>query len=238
MAKKRRLIFWSGGLDSSYLVYKSLWEGYEVHAVYVEIGNNAMKVERERAAIKKMLVHFEPMGLVYQEQFISATIDNLFDYVPNEEHELTGPGFKQFPIFVLGLFMAAGHFDEIAMGYIMNDDFISYVNDATALFDKIKAFTHGRDTKLVFPLMKLDKAWILVKTPAWIKNMMTTCESPLHIDFCGNCITCGKLKLADGDLFNRRQAECMNESDEKEVEKEKPMLLPIKKKRKTKGHGA
>lgn len=56
-AGRRALVAWSGGLDSTYLVWRCLRAGIDVTAAYFEIVNNESKVKRERAALDRL----EPM---------------------------------------------------------------------------------------------------------------------------------------------------------------------------------
>ena len=51
---KKNLVLWSGGLDSTHLVYDNLSNGNKVSALYIELTNNDTKVKLEKAALKKM----------------------------------------------------------------------------------------------------------------------------------------------------------------------------------------
>ena len=54
--KKRVLVAWSGGLDSTYLIQRYLEMGYGVDAVTCNLANAHMsQMKRERAAMKKMM---------------------------------------------------------------------------------------------------------------------------------------------------------------------------------------
>ena len=56
---KKIAISFSGGLDSTYLMWKNLKDGHEVHPFYVEVGNNVNKRDVELCVIKLMLEDFK-----------------------------------------------------------------------------------------------------------------------------------------------------------------------------------
>ncbi len=68
-AGRRALVAWSGGLDSTYLVWRCLRAGIDVTAAYFEIANNENKVKRERAALDRLepMLHADSLGLVLGE---------------------------------------------------------------------------------------------------------------------------------------------------------------------------
>ena len=54
MSKKVAVLF-SGGLDSTYLVWKNLKDGNEVQPIYIEIQNNKVKSTIEKNRIGRRL---------------------------------------------------------------------------------------------------------------------------------------------------------------------------------------
>jgi tRNA U34 2-thiouridine synthase MnmA/TrmU len=59
MKDKKYFVSWSGGLDSTFLIYKLLSEGYSVCSSYVKIGNNEEKTTRELNSIKNIIPLFK-----------------------------------------------------------------------------------------------------------------------------------------------------------------------------------
>lgn len=59
MKTKHYLVSWSGGLDSTYLIYDLLRKNQRVSAVYTKIQNNTAKNLREHAAIAAIRPIFE-----------------------------------------------------------------------------------------------------------------------------------------------------------------------------------
>lgn len=71
MSKKVAILF-SGGLDSTYLVWKNLKEGNVVLPIYVEIENNEVKTTMEKKIvlnyfIKNSLKNFVQTNLIMKE---------------------------------------------------------------------------------------------------------------------------------------------------------------------------
>ena len=56
---KKVLLLASGGLDSSYLLYKNMQEGNEVRLLYIDIKNNGFKSKKERKSIKLQKKYYE-----------------------------------------------------------------------------------------------------------------------------------------------------------------------------------
>ena len=56
-----KAILWSGGIDSTYLLYKNLQAGHIVVPYYVDILNNKLKTEAEQQAIKLLSNELSPM---------------------------------------------------------------------------------------------------------------------------------------------------------------------------------
>ena len=109
------MILFSGGLDSTYLMWKNLKDGNRVHPVYLEIGNNTNKVTVEKQQIKLLAAEFEKefdkhLRIEYPTMFEL----NGFNY---------NVSFTQPLIWSLCMAFAVERgIDEIQMGYVMGDD--------------------------------------------------------------------------------------------------------------------
>ncbi len=124
------LVLWSGGLDSTYLIQHLLdtTPDARVRAIYVQITNNEDKVKTELAAIKKMVPVFkEKYGerFIYDGKVCSIEInDNV--YSPDK----SPLGFSQIPCWIAGVIYGLKHdTTHVALGYVMNDDAISYLEE-------------------------------------------------------------------------------------------------------------
>jgi len=53
--KKKVLVAWSGGIDSTALICKYLQSDYKVDAIYTNLLNNELKIKSELEAINKII---------------------------------------------------------------------------------------------------------------------------------------------------------------------------------------
>jgi len=184
MKNKKYLVLWSGGADSTYLIHKLLNEGHEVDACYIEVINNEHKVKRELKAIEDMVPffnaypHFNFRGTLIKSEY-SCYNDNLLN--------------KQPMVWLHALIMAADtKYDAVAIGYIMNDDTISFLDDMKNFYEASLPFMDKYLPELEFPLSKVAKCQIFEALPDSLMQYVTTCES--RIEWCGECTPCAKQK--------------------------------------------
>ncbi len=180
---KKVLIPWSGGLDSTYLVWKNLSEGNEVYTFSVQLENNVGQRDSEIAARKLMREYFT-------EKF---PICNLY-----EDHDLSKIGVRggynmllnQPPIWIL--FSMYSHdlcnVEEIQIGYVMNDDAISYLDEIRNLYSSYSSFLNCKPPKLQFPLIKKKKYDLINEMPEELVKMVSYCE--YGSDPNCNCLCC------------------------------------------------
>ena len=78
------LIPWSGGMDSTYLVYKAIMSGCIVTTAYYKIENNDLKVEAELKARGEMMDYFRNLarenGTRYSDLGVVFSIDVGHEY--------------------------------------------------------------------------------------------------------------------------------------------------------------
>jgi len=195
MKDKRVLVSWSGGVDSTYLIENYLGRGYKVDSVYTKIQNNDTKIVRELAAINKMQDYFKPYAYTHLGD---VGIDLNLSPI-NFNIELAQP-----LLFLTTLFYALKpEHTEVAIGYILNDCAISYINDIQKTWKSFQGNCTTKLPPLVFPLSKTDKVQTYNGLPSEIKELVTWCESAGEEDRCGECHPCKKMKyygLFPGDV--------------------------------------
>ena len=178
------LVAWSGGLDSTGLIYDLLSKGHYVSTVYVKIKNNKQQSKKELKAISKMRSYFSQYSFEfrgYQEIQISA---------------IAKPGLhlNQVPILLLGLLYSLNsEFDsKVALGYIMNDDAISYLPEIKRVWKSYSHLLSQSTPPLEFPLIKTKKSEIYQQLPTSLKESITWCESEDQklSEPCGKCPSC------------------------------------------------
>jgi 7-cyano-7-deazaguanine synthase in queuosine biosynthesis len=171
-------VLWSGGLDSTYLIYKLLCEKHHVEAFYVDLKNNAAKAKRELAAIKKLAKLFSKYDFKYSGVLSEFRLKHI---------EKDNPvGFYQSPVWLLSAYYLKG---PVSIGYVMNDDAISYIDDYKKIIKSLNAIRFS-PLEIDFPLTKTSKRDILAALPKEFLGCITYCESEGIQDKCGKCGPC------------------------------------------------
>lgn len=200
---KRVFVLWSGGLDSTALINYYLGQGYKVEAGYVKLLNNETKSVMELQAIEKLLVFLKPYS---------------FKYLGVINETLTNSGsctFNQLPHWIMSLVYMnneLNNYDEMSIGYIMNDDIISYLSDIQKLWKSYSPFCTGH-AKLKFPLIRWNKASIKSSLNDDVFKETVWCENPLingdkYVP-CRHCNSCTRRLTFDNNFFNQ----CSNDSN-------------------------
>lgn len=185
--KKSYLVSWSGGLDSTYLIYKLISEGHRVDAVYTALFNNLGKTERESAAIESIRIIFEK--------------NNNFNFLGTTKIEVTGGGsalvLKQIPALLTTLLYSTNNNDIVALSYVMNDCAVSFLPEIKKIWNSYKSLSDNLP-KLEFPLIKNNKQDIWYKLPEEIRQYTTWCEEENLKEFC-DCIPCKRMDFIKND---------------------------------------
>lgn len=180
MKNNLALILFSGGFDSTYLAIDYLKKGYDVELFYIEIENNQDKVKLESSSVEKITEELRKMFpfsvIQLHNKIISYNVMNYFDNLKTSAQ----------PLFWLSSipFITREKYDylnvELAIGYIMKDESISYLTEQRALMDSLKPFMKNSNINLVYPLIKHLKQEIVnfIADMPSIYRFINTCESP------------------------------------------------------------
>jgi hypothetical protein len=166
---KKVAILFSGGLDSTYLVWKNLKEGNIVFPIYVEIENNEIKTILEKNRIELLWKEFHK--------------DDSFNLKPIQYAVKVGVHanegslyFKQMPIWIFAVvFLQGMDVDEVQIGYVSNDDAISYLDDIQNIYKSYQAISEPMKP-LVFPLTKEKKYMVAQELPEQYRKYVFSCE--------------------------------------------------------------
>ena len=189
---KKVLILASGGLDSTYLVWDNLNKGNSVTAMYIEITNNHQKVIVEK---KCLLEQEKVFKTFFPKAEYNLQLDNVSFGVNNMNTDLV---FSQMPIWLTSLLFFTNGFDEIQLGYVMNDDAISYLDEVKSIYNQYKVLCYEKDSfpKLIFPLSKKKKYEMLRDLSSEFHPLLTFCEWPNVSDNEKIIIPCGNICAA------------------------------------------
>jgi 7-cyano-7-deazaguanine synthase in queuosine biosynthesis len=219
------LIPWSGGLDSTYLVFKALSEGHEVTTCSFILTNNKGQVEMEKLArknIKKLIDKTFPKANISYIESIEINIDR---YV--------GEIILGQPVLWImsSMFNLTNDIDEIWMGYVMNDDAVSYTKEILNLYEACKPFSAITKFPVIkFPIIK-HKKYDLMDEYKGMKDLISFCETPDFMTYkeaniylpCGHCESCLKHQKQTGNeiksIRERTIIDYMSQCDNNVIER-------------------
>lgn len=199
---KHVAILFSSGLDSTYLLYKNLKEGNIVYPYYVDILNNTNKRIVEKQNIFMLYELFEKN---FGEQINKPKIIGEFSINVEWGNDLL---FVQLPIWIFGLsYIGVENLNEIQIGYVANDDAISYVEEIKMHYYANKWLHKNKRPKLTFPLIKNHKSQMMDDLPIEYKLFVSSCENPelkpyfykikdkrlQYYNPCGDCVACQRI---------------------------------------------
>lgn len=216
MKKKEVIVFFTGGLDSTYLIYKNLEEGNNVQPVYIEISNNENKTKVEKQNVETLVRKFKAdygNDRIYYAKY--PTEIGIYG-----SHSMHYP--QPFLWLMNALMIDTRGYDEIQLAYVLNDDAVSFVDDIKKIYNN-KLFDNfvssERRNKLKFPLLKVSKNEIVKELPEKYLKYVNSCENPeiektrfrykysggeflISYKPCKYCTACKRLK--NNNYYNSR----------------------------------
>lgn len=179
------LIPWSGGIDSTYLLYSKLRDGIDVRTFYVRVGNNVVKTRHELRARRRLARTIKVMNLPGKWlsdswRFNSSLVD--------------GAALIHGPQTLIWLLHAAMNLKEdvqtVSIAFSVGDGAVYYTRDAEAVWGAYGGFFSG-NAKLEFPLLKWLRTDIVRRLPVDLLKDVWYCENPSPSEKpCGKCDKC------------------------------------------------
>lgn len=183
-ASKTVLIPWSGGVDSTYLIYNNLVKGNNVVSGSIAFLNNLGQSFSEMIARKNNLKLLKEVAEEYDVEFHYDIQNCMIVRVPNNHYAI-----GQLPLVAI----SSGYFnyynediDEVQFGYIRTDSlFLPKKN-----FDKALTETYdtmhsnnwkGKYQPIKYPLWNTNKIDILAQLPEEILENCSYCETPYKL---------------------------------------------------------
>lgn len=192
-------VLFTGGLDSTYLVYKNLKEGNRVQPYYVYLENNATKAKREQIQMEKIwnvLNEMFPQKIMKPRTILETKITSSWYH----KFALCQP-----PIWVFALSWIQSNVHALQVAYVEGDDAVSYIDKIKNLYEAYRGFIYDEVLiPLEFPLINTSKADIMWELPKELCEHIWSCE-PQYTDReankpCGECITCEKYRKLTKEL--------------------------------------
>jgi len=210
MEKNKRVVgvLFSGGLDSTYLVWKNLKDGNIVQPIYIEIENNTNKTKLEKNRIellyKEFIKEFSSDNIKSVNYPLSVGVNGGFNSV----------SLKQVPIWIMGLLTSQNNslfyidnITELQISYVLGDDAISYLDDINSIYKAYNKIASQPLVPLRFPMTKTCKNQIADALPQQYLDLIVSCEEPRNVndeseifdyDPCGYCAACKKIINYEG----------------------------------------
>ncbi len=200
MSKKIAILF-SGGLDSTYLVWKNLKDGNIVTPVYIEIENNRDKTILEKNRIELLWKEFEKEFRKPDENINEFNLKPICYAVQLNVNTCGGNlYFKQIPIWIFSVvFLQDIDVNEIQIGFVSNDDTIPYLEDIQNMYKSYQSICNELKP-LIFPIAKMKKSVIAEELPMQYQKYVISCENPniigskddeiIEYEPCCDCCAC------------------------------------------------
>lgn len=224
---KKVLILWTGGLDSTYLIFKNLFMGNEVYMGYVDIRNNDICMKGEVQARDRLLKYIKTLqDKISFKGRLCLEVMKLCEISVNYESDFP---FAQVPLFFIPITANLMSYNEIQLGFVYGDYensdlFIQKLNNiyngyvdliTTPITGKRKILYKSDIAKLTFPLSNTTKQEEILfiksidnKYKTKILNNLVHCEDLQEqeggsIVPCGECKACRNYQKAYESLFNK-----------------------------------
>lgn len=162
-------VLWSGGVDSTFLVYDLLEKGHRVTTTYIGVKNNQEKGHHELKQRKVMAEFFYEK---YGHKFNYKETPNITIDISGVGHVKLGQAIAWIGNSIITL---REEHDYMAIGYVKGDDAIEYLDIIRESFNSLKRLSYAK-TEIVFPLVEKEKLDMFNALPIELKDNVFWCE--------------------------------------------------------------
>ena len=176
---KSIFIPWSGGLDSTYLIYKNLIEGNNVHTSSFVFLNNIGQSLIEYKAKKMLIPILEEIAAENNVNFKYNDENNFYVKLGNSSNIL-----GQLPLISIGFrYLNYSSVDEVQFGYVQGDCLFDENHEFEKLliqnFNNNELYNFGGNPiNLSLPLKETNKTEIIKNLPSELLELVSWCEEP------------------------------------------------------------
>ena len=183
------LILFSGGLDSTYLVYEAL-NTSRVDLLYTAGPQGPYKEEAELLAQSKILKEIDKYSAFRVRDSIKAP--------PMDPSRCVEPFLRQPIAWIYSALMTVDprKHSEVQIGYILGDQASSVHHEITAAWDNLNKIAKLESVPLKMPLLRRTKIMIYSSLPESVRPLLWHCELPVKKgrskkwQACGKCEAC------------------------------------------------
>ena len=199
MTDRIPLILWTGGADSTLLLFDKLKNG-PVDTLYLNSAQGESKSFKELNAIEKIIdsEEYQKLPFKIRDRKVVEMQKGGLPFGVSQDLALTQP-----LLWITGALLVCNRqrHSEVMMGYVMGDDVCGALSNMMNAWDQLeyvtKAGVSGESVRLVFPLQWTSKETIYKELRRLnIEKLVWSCELPAGDGTqCGECIPCKKASL-------------------------------------------
>lgn len=204
MIKKRPLLFFTGGMDSTALLYDRLKNHGNVDVMYASVNQHPIKAYAEKEAREKIITAIEAVTDHRVIQRLEMPVIGKADDVQNSTLTIHGGiGTQQMALLLAAVwvFDTAVH-SSVEMGIVMGDSSVQIVPDLSAAWRHLLRICKNGCLEMKdqvppmdFPILTWTKEMVYRSLPDHIRGLTWTCELPRWItgqgvQACGQCTPC------------------------------------------------
>lgn len=192
---ERVILGWSGGIDSTYLLWKLLNEGKNVNAlnIHMRYGKN-QRWKEERESCRKIKEWLNKNGL----DFVYTYADYRLRYITLDQDVILfflaqyALGCKQDCSVALGIIKDDYERWISEIGYyptVGREIFKQAISNGEFVFGKGN-FTHRVDSEVKMPIKHLTKKEVVKMIPPELLELTWSCRRPINGQRCNECRAC------------------------------------------------
>ena len=193
--KKRILMLFSGGLDSTWLLYNRIKEGCLVETFYAKGGQRESKQNCEKASRKLITAWIEANAPADKPASIWECWDGQVEVRFGAAKKRSWGQAIAWLVSALEVVDPDKHYC-VEIGYVMGDEICQHLHDIQDAWNSLWKFSKEGDVvPLTFPLSRTKKYEILQQMPGELYKLTWVCELP-DVDHlnghkpCGQCEAC------------------------------------------------
>lgn len=177
------LLTLSGGIDSTYALWRLLSDGHKVVVLHVDLRNWEGRALRERGAVRQVLEWLTDHGLTEWE-YVEVCHD--YGTLMNTVRDI------ELIRFHAGVTLRQRRYrgiDTVVASGILEDPDLP--DEDVARIRQILEATAARPVRLWRPIRRMPKAQIIADMPEGLLRAAWYCRRPRGRVTCGRCRTCG-----------------------------------------------
>lgn len=186
------LILFSGGLDSTALVYRRLQEG-PCDVMYADGGQSVFKIQAELKARRKIIEYLNTVCPYKVRQ--DYRIDQHVSLASSPDLRYSQPAAW---LFIALMIADPSKHSSVQVGYVYDDGgFCRWLPNIERAWVELQSFSRwGGPIPLEFPLIDIPKVQLLAAIDPELINMIWVCEQPKYDEPTKQCGKCGPCRKA------------------------------------------